>query len=925
MTFWGALILSMVLGSGLQAAILVEQARPSASPWVIPFSKYVLDNGLTVLVHEDHSDPLVHVEVTYHVGSAREESGRSGFAHFFEHMMFQGSKHVPYNAHFKIITESGGRMNGSASRDQTNYYQTVPKNQLETVLWLESDRMGFFLDSISQEKFDVQRDTVKNEKRQNYDNRPYGLSGEYLYKVLYPVGHPYYWQTIGDTSDLDRVSINDLKQFFMRWYCPNNAILAIGGDVDTKAAIQLAEKYFGSIPSGPKMPPMQPWVPKLTGTQYVSYQGPYVQIPQLTIVFPTIPRLHPDEPALDALAMIVGQGPNSILYQSLVKTNLASSVEAYHYTSELAGEFTIVVTGFPGSKLAPIEAEVRKSLRRLSKGVSKDDVTRFISSYETGVMTQRQSVENGVRMLSRYALQTGSANMLPIESARYRAVTPALVSEVYGRYVGGHPSVVLSVVPKGQASLRASADSIDMRSSALAAGQLDRSKRPTPDTPPRPAQLPIWNSKIGSIPVMGITNTQNELVTIRISFSGGDVLAAQQGFPAGAAELLAKMMGEDSQKMTSEQLNAELEKIGASVSVGASKEEMTVTITSLRSRLGAAMKLASERVESPAFKNDQLARVKKVSSATIVANHADADWMADYMADRMVYGLPNAHSRPMIGYLETVNSITSAQLKQLHRLLFAQSHAVVSVVGELGPNDVSAELRWLGRLPKSAPEVRFNEPMPSEKADNIVVVNLPDAAQVEMRVVTAAPPFDATGNYYLSQLFNFPIGGNFNSRINLQLREVRGFSYGAYSYVAASKFPGKFTLASAVRVDAIGQALADTLSILDSVSQIGISDSETRLLKTAIAQQEALKYETFGQKLDLLDRIQKYKLPPSYLQARSAVLASVSSANLNDVGKKLVSKPKVIILVGDEKQILPQLKPFTIPIEVISRFGPEYR
>jgi len=232
---------------------LVEKVTRKGDELVIPYEKYVLPNGLTLIVHEDHSDPIAHIDVTYHVGSAREEIGKSGFAHFFEHMMFQGSDHVGDDQHFKIVSSSGGTLNGTTNTDRTNYFQTVPSNQLEKMLWLEADRMGFLLDAVTQKKFENQRSTVKNERGERYDNVPYGLLFEEISKNLYPYGHPYSWLTIGYVEDLDRVNVNDLKNFFLRWYGPNNATLTVGGDVSADQVVKLVEKYFGPIPAGPKV------------------------------------------------------------------------------------------------------------------------------------------------------------------------------------------------------------------------------------------------------------------------------------------------------------------------------------------------------------------------------------------------------------------------------------------------------------------------------------------------------------------------------------------------------------------------------------------------------------------------------------------------------------------------------------------------
>ncbi|HEY1023771.1 MAG TPA: pitrilysin family protein, partial [Sphingobacteriaceae bacterium] len=267
-------------------ARLVEKVARKGSELVIPYEKHVLPNGLTVILHEDHSDPVVHVDVTYHVGSGREEVGKSGFAHFFEHMMFQGSDNVKDEEHFKIVTESGGTLNGTTNGDRTNYFETVPSNQLEKMLWLEADRMGFLLDAVTQQKFEVQRATVKNERGQNYDNRPYGLASEYTSKNLYPYGHPYSWLTIGYIEELDAVNVNDLKNFFLRWYGPNNATITVGGDLDPKQTLALVEKYFGSIPKGPEVKNVKLPAPVLSADRYVSYEDNYAQFPMLSMTYP---------------------------------------------------------------------------------------------------------------------------------------------------------------------------------------------------------------------------------------------------------------------------------------------------------------------------------------------------------------------------------------------------------------------------------------------------------------------------------------------------------------------------------------------------------------------------------------------------------------------------------------------------------------
>src|SRR4051812_41719945 len=343
-------------------AKLVEKITRQGDELVIPYEKYVLPNGLTVIVAEDHSDPIVQVDVTYHVGSAREQIGKSGFAHFFEHMMFQGSDHVKDEEHFKMVTDAGGTLNGSTNRDRTNYYETVPSNQLEKCLWLEADRMGFLVDAVTQQKFEIQRSTVKNERGQNYDNRPYGLVQEVSSKAMYPYGHPYSWLTIGYVEDLNRVNVNDLKNFFLRWYSPNNATLTIGGDVNTKDVIKMVEKYFAPIPRGPEVSPVKLSPVKLTSDRYVSYVDNYARAAQLRISYPTVREYDADMPALACLAQVLGSGggggggrgrrggrggggggstTNSVFFQELIKTEKALQVSTTSNLNELAGEFSI--------------------------------------------------------------------------------------------------------------------------------------------------------------------------------------------------------------------------------------------------------------------------------------------------------------------------------------------------------------------------------------------------------------------------------------------------------------------------------------------------------------------------------------------------------------------------------------------------------
>jgi len=457
------LLLAMLLCAGVVVvngqAKLVETVTKNGDELVIAYKKYVLPNGLTVVIHEDHSDPIVHVDVTYHVGSAREEIGKSGFAHFFEHMMFQGSDHVADEEHFKMVTAAGGTLNGSTNRDRTNYYETVPSNQLEKMLWLEADRMGFLLDAVTQQKFEVQRATVKNERGQNYDNRPYGLVSEVAAKNLYDYGHPYSWLTIGYIEDLNRVNVNDLKNFFLRWYGPNNATLTIGGDVKTDEVVKLVEKYYGNIPRCPDVQKVVVPAANVEKDRYVSYTDNYARLPLLAVVYPSVPNYDKDIAALACLAQVLGQGKNSVFYQQMVKKQLALQANASNQLSELAGEFFMTIIPYPGKSLADMEKLLRASLDSFeTRGVTDEDVAKFKGGIEAQYINSLQSVAGKVSQLAAFQTFTGNPNKISGLLKMYASVTKEDVMRVYNQYIKSKHAVIVSVLPKAQENLVAAAD-----------------------------------------------------------------------------------------------------------------------------------------------------------------------------------------------------------------------------------------------------------------------------------------------------------------------------------------------------------------------------------------------------------------------------------------------------------------------------------
>ncbi len=525
-----------------QATSKSDTAATTSNSVSIPYEKYTLDNGLTVILHEDHSDPLVHVDVTYHVGSAREEIGKSGFAHFFEHMMFQGSKHVADEQHFKVITESGGNLNGTTNTDRTNYFETVPANQLEKVLWLESDRMGYLLEAVDQTKFENQRETVKNERAQRVDNQPYGLRFELNGEALYPEGHPYSWMTIGYVEDLDRVDVNDLKAFFKRWYGPNNAVLTIGGDIDVAKTKAWVKKYFGEIPAGPAVEEPEPQPVTLNETRYVTLEDK-VHLPLLQITYPTVYGRHEDEAPLDVLADILGGGKTSLFYKNLVKESMAVQAVVSHPCRELACEFQLLALANPAkiTSLSTLQNVLNETLKEFeTRGVTTDDLARTKGKIEARTVFGLQSVSGKVSALAANETFYQTPDLIAEDIERYNAVTAEDIMRVYNKYIKDANSVVLSVVPKGQVQLAAAEQNFerpvrnieiettevsDDEAFTSAASSFDRSEMPKAGEAPVVEVPDYWEAELANgIEMLGVTSTETPTVTLTLGMDGGMLL-----------------------------------------------------------------------------------------------------------------------------------------------------------------------------------------------------------------------------------------------------------------------------------------------------------------------------------------------------------------------------------------------------------------
>ncbi len=914
-----------------QGVTLIEEVEAQPGKAMIPYSKYRLDNGLTVILSPDHSDPLVHVDVTYHVGSAREQVGKSGFAHFFEHMMFQGSEHVGDQEHFRIITEAGGTLNGSTNRDRTNYFETVPANQLEKMLWLESDRMGYLLDAVSQRKFEIQRDTVKNERAQNFDNRPYGLMWEKMGEAMYPEGHPYSWQTIGYVEDLDRVDVNDLKAFFLRWYGPNNAVLTIGGDINVNETLDWIEKYFGPIPKGPDVDdaPKQP--AQLNNDRYVTMQD-RIQQPMVLVGWPTEYLGADSQQSLDMLAKVLGSGANSLLYQKLVKPQKAVDAGAFQDCAELACTFYVYAMAPSDEKgqLKPLYDELMQTLKEFKQsGVEQDRLDQVTGMAEANAVFSLQSVRGKVTRLASNQTFFDQPDRIQQQLEKIRAVTPQSVMDAYQQFVANKPKVTLSVVPRGKTQYQVAKPNFETPPRQLPdytpieeddlnyrrpKDNFDRSVMPQVAQSVK-AQMPkLYEQHFDNgIELLGSQTSETPTVQLVMKLPAGERYVPNG--KEGLAGLTASLLEEGTTKHSLEQLEAKLSKLGSEVSVNSNHYTTSIVVSSLEKNFEPTLEIMQEVLFHPTFNQDDFERVKQQMLQSIVYQHQQPSWLASQATREVLYS-GTVFARAQDGTAQSLQALTLEDVKQFYAKHYTPQGTQIVVVGDVNKRDVRKKLAFLKSWQGEAVPLLRPQTLTSLNAQKIYLIDKPDAPQTTVRMVRQGLPFDATGEVYLTQLANFNLAGNFNSRINQNLREDKGYTYGANGYLAANREVGAIVFNAQVRADATVASIIEMKKEMAKYSQSGITDKEMKFLRLAVGQQDALKYETPSQKAQLLSNILTYSLDDDYLKQRNDIVESVSKQALNEVASKWFNPNDYqIIVVGDAKSLKPQLEKLQIPME----------
>jgi len=921
-----SLIRNFLVFISFSIIIISCNKSPQADKLNIPYEKYTMPNGLQVILHKDNSDPMISYAIVYHVGSSREVPGKTGFAHLFEHLLFGGSENVPTGKFDMIIEGVGGSNNGGTSRDMTVYYEVFPKNALEKILWLESDRMGFFINSVTQQQLAIQQNVVQNEKRQYEDNSPYGFTDYVIGKSLYPEGHPYNWTVIGEMEDLKNANLDDVKNYYENFYGPNNATLVLAGDFNTDSVKLLIDKYFGEIKSHGEVARREPVPASLNESVRVFHEDNFANVPEINMVWPAQPAYSKDAYPLDFLARILSEGKKAPLYKVLVKEKeLTSRVSASNNTSELAGEFSVVVRADEGKNLKEIEEAVAEAFERFEKeGITEKDIERIKASSEKDFYQGLSSVLNKSFSLAIYNTFLSDPGYIEKDIEYIKAVTREDVIRVYESYIKGKPHVVTSFVPKGQTGMMAgnsvpaniSEENITEASQVEItegeAGQIvktpsliDRVAEPQLGPEPEVNIPGIWKADLkNGIKVFGIQNSELPLVTMRIIIDGG-ALQDNINLP-GVASLVAGVLPQGTKNKTPEELEEEIELLGSDISVYASQEEITMNTSMLSRNFDKTAMLIKEILLEPRWDTSEFTIARNRAKNLILQDEAQPGSVASRKFMRLVYGKDHIFGYSTRGTRESVEKITLDDLKSYYDRNFSPSVTKIVVAGNISREQVIAALEPLASGWTSKEVTLNSHPVPpAPEKSTIYFVDMPGSRQSVIYIGYPAISRD-NPDYIKTEVVNYRLGGAFTSILNQILREEKGFTYGASSYFQPMKTTAPFIAASMVRSDATFESLSIFRNEMEKYRN-GISDEDMQFTKNAMLRSNALRYETNNALTEMLATIAKYNLPDDYVKQEENIVRNMTPEDHKTItGKYIVPDRMYYVVVGDAAT---QMKP----------------
>lgn len=918
------------------AVVLTAFGRASAKDFKIPHEKYVLPNGLNVILHVDKANPIAAVYIVYHVGSGREEKGRTGFAHLFEHLRFNESQNVPQGQWFRKLQTAGAtNVNGSTNTDRTNYYEVVPKNALEMALWMESDRMGWLLPKFNQQTFITQQNVVQNEKRQG-ENAPYSQTSYINDKLMFPESHPYNWQVIGALEDLAAATIQDAVNFHTKWYGPSNATLVVAGDIDVKQTKTWIEKYFAEIASSPK--PAMPETRNVTlaESKRAVYEDRLAIAPALTMTFPTVEQYSRDAYALQFLGRILSarKGP---LYKIIVEEKKLAppgggggfggfgggSVSANQRSREVAGAFQLSIRPFPNRKLGDVESAIMEAFARFEKeGFSAQDVERQKAGIEYRFYMQSGSIFGKASQLGNYNAMKGDPDYMTTDLNGTMSVTKDDVLRVYNQYIKGQKYVLLSTVPSGKMELAApnstpfviAEESVEKQGTKRDVGsytppvipsKIDRSKEPEKPADPTVPVPTIWTGKTaGGIPLFGITRTSLPLAQFSITVKGGMLL--DPAGKAGTGALMARLLNEGTAKRTAVELREAVEDLGATLNVSGGDETITLSGSALSSKLPEVVALAREMMLEPRWDAKEFEAAKAQAMDAVRRSETSLTSVGARVFDKLVYGADNILASPASGTAKSLPAITLDDLKAYYAANFSPSVAAITVVGDVS-KDAAVKLfdglkGWKATAVK-VPTVKVER----AAASGVYFIDSPRAKQSTFVVGHLSLP--ATDpDYYKTIVMNHKLGGDFGSVFNMILREEKSFTYGARSGFSGNSSPGVFRMTTQVQAN----ATFETAKIVkDELAKYrnGISAADLDAVKNTLLKANAGRFETLQQLSAMLGPIVQYGYPFDYIRQRENIVRNMTLAEHTALAQKYLRPDQLVfVIVGDKETQFEQLK-----------------
>lgn len=896
----------------------------------VDFQKFKLENGLTVIFHEDYSDPVVAVALTAHVGSARELEGRTGFAHLFEHLLFLESENLGKGGLDKMSARVGGSgANGSTNRDRTNYFQTVPKDALEKMIWAEADKLGYFINTVTEPVLAKEKQVVKNEKRQSVDNRPYGHQDYVTDKNLYPQDHPYNWQVIGSLEDLQNASLQDVKDFYNRWYVPNNVTLTISGDFDPAETKKWVKKYFDEIPKGEDVAPLKPRIPLLDTIKNLYYEDNFASLPRLAMTWAAPVAYQKDSYALDVLTDYLANGKTAPLYKTLVEEKqFTTAPNMYYNSSELAGEVTVTITGNNGVDLDSIQHGIKKAFSDFEvTGIPENDLRRIKAKQESRFFNGLSSALGTGFQLAQYEIFTGDPGFINKDVKNIQKVTGADVMHVYEKYIKGKNYIATSFVPKGnqQLALQNSkpADVVEEKIVDGAEENFDPSiaaaYERTPSSFDRSVEPPygesldlkvpkVWQDSLeNGIKVYGIENTEVPLVYFFIELEGGQLLDNRD--KPGVANMVAQMLTKGTATKTTAQLQAAIDLLGANINVDARQESIAIYGTTLSRNYDQTMQLVKEILLEPRWDAQEFELAKKEVLTRLQQEKSDPGSIADNAFEKVIYGNDHIFSENIIGTPASVPKISLDDLKTFYQANFTPTLTNVEIVGAISQDEAEKQIMEITKnwQPQKTAIPTYKSPeIPQKPA--VYFIDVPGAKQSQLRFGYVALAGDAP-NYYPATLMNYRLGGGgFASQLTQSLRESKGYTYGIRSRFEGSKLPGPFVISSGVRSNVTLESTELIRSILADYPK-NLNENDLELTTNYFLKSNARDLETPYAKIEYLNDLANYGFAPDYAQKRQQIAKNITLEKLKELASTYADPTKMFyVIVGDAKSQLDKLK-----------------